>query len=556
MHRPTRALALLAVVLSLPLACLEAKETAVAAQAEKTSSKDLVADPLPAAPAAEPAPDRKAEEARPAPPAERPEGSAAVAIAGEDKADVFDRAQPAPDPGGTFVHAGENPLTLTREDRLSTFAIDVDTASYSYARRFLQAGRRPPPASVRVEEWVNAFHYDYEGPQGGAPFRVHLAGAPSPFVKGRHLVRVGVQGKRVEKRDRKKVHLTFLVDVSGSMSAPDKLPLAQRALHLLVDELRPDDSVSLITYAGRTEEVLPATKASNKAAIHAAIDRLRSGGGTAMSSGMELAYRNAGKHLADDTTSRVIVLSDGDANIGNTSHQEILKSVKGYVSEGVTLSTVGFGTGNYRDHLMEQLADAGNGNYSYIDSLKAAKKVFVEDLTGTLEVIAQDVKIQVEWNSDVVEAYRLIGYENRDVADRDFRDDKVDAGEIGAGHTVTALYEVVLKDPTKQDDDALGTVRVRHKTPRGTRATEIEQVMATAELEDRFGDLDANTRFAAAAALAAEVLRGSSQVAHLTLHDAWALASEAVEGPFADERRELVDLLARAKGAEAGVALR
>jgi Ca-activated chloride channel family protein len=483
--------------------------------------------------------DRKAERkvkrkvaTRPTPPAEKP-----PSVARADDGD------------GRIVHAGVNPLVDTRKDKLSTFAIDVDTASYFFSKRYLEHGQRPPAGAVRVEEWVNAFHYDYEGPGKGAPFAIHLDGAPSPFHNDRHLVRVGIQGQRIKASKRKPVHLTFLVDVSGSMSRQDKLPLAQRSLHLLTDQLTHKDSVSLITYAGRTGEVLPATKASasGKAKIHRAIDMLRSSGGTNMSSGMDLAYRNAGKYLSSNTVSRVIVLSDGDANIGRTSHQEILKGIKGYVSEGVTLSTVGFGTGNYRDNLMEQLANAGNGNYSYVDSDKTARKVFVKDLTGTLQVIAKDVKIQVEFDPRVVKRYRLIGYENRDIADRDFRNDKVDAGEIGAGHTVTALYEVELTQPrtSPRDMGRLGTVRIRHKTPRGYKATELARALKGTHMRERFGDLDDNTRFASAAALASEILRGSEHASHLSLEDAVHLASEAVEGPFADERREFIQLLSR-----------
>jgi Ca-activated chloride channel family protein len=453
--------------------------------------------------------------------------------------------------GGTFVHAGTNPLVKTSEDAQSTFSIDVDTASYNYARRFLERGQRPNASSVRVEEWVNAFHYDYEGPGSGVPFSVHLDGAPSPFSKQRHLVRVGIQGKEVAKRNRKPVHLTFLVDVSGSMSRTDKLPLAQRSLHLLTDQLTERDSVSLVTYAGRTGEVLPQTRASTsgKRAIHRAIDNLRSGGGTNMGSGMEIAYRNAGKYVSDESVSRVIVLSDGDANIGRTSHQAILNNIKGYVSEGVKMSTIGFGTGNYRDHLMEQLADAGDGNYTYIDSFKAAKKAFVTDLTGTLQVIAKDVKIQVEFDPAFVAAYRLVGYENRDIADRDFDNDKVDAGEIGAGHTVTALYEVVLTEEGRYAAarDALAKVRVRYKAPRGMKSTKIERTLKMAAMKDRFGDLDDNVRFASAVAIAAEVLRGSEHASHLSLDDAWALASEALEGPYKKERQEFVALLERAR---------
>jgi Ca-activated chloride channel family protein len=465
---------------------------------------------------------------------------------------------PAPEPiyaeldeGGSFQHAGTNPFTETREDKLSTFAIDVDTASYTYARRFLRNGSRPGASSVRVEEWVNAFHYEYKNPTGHPPFNIAMEAGPSPLDEGRHILRVGIQGKKVSAKDRKPVHLTFLVDTSGSMSRHDKLPLAQKALHHLVDNLSSKDSVALITYAGSTSEVLTQTSARHKDRIHRAIDALRSGGGTAMGSGMEMAYRNAGKFVAPGSVSRVIVLSDGDANIGRTRHQDILKSIKGYVSEGITMSTVGFGTGNYRDHLMEQLADAGDGNYSYIDSFAAAQKVFGTDLSGTLQVIAKDVKIQVEMNPKVVKRYRLLGYENREVADRDFRNDKVDAGEIGAGHSVTALYEVELVDPYASVRDDVATVRVRYKQPRGTRATEVAETFTQNHVRTRFGDLERDTRWAAAVSLAAEVLRGSPYARDKSLEDAWALAAEASGGKYAKERRELVDLLDRTHRREA-----
>jgi Ca-activated chloride channel family protein len=468
------------------------------------------------------------------------------------------RAAPMPDPvynhldeGGTFQHAGINPFTETREDKLSTFAIDVDTASYTYARRFLNNGTRPNPSSVRVEEWVNAFHYAYNNPTGKHPFGIEMEAGPSPLDEGRHILRVGIQGKKISAKNRKPVHLTFLVDTSGSMSRQDKLPLAQRALHHLVDNLKSTDSVALITYAGSTSQVLPQTSARHKSRIHRAIDGLRSGGGTAMGTGMEMAYRNAGKFVAPGSVSRVIVLSDGDANIGRTSHDAILQSVKGYVSEGIKLSTVGFGTGNYRDHLMEQLADAGDGNYSYIDSFAAAKKVFGTDLSGTLQVIAKDVKIQVEMNPKVVKRYRLLGYENRDVADRDFRNDKVDAGEIGAGHSVTALYEVELVDPYAKVKGNVATVRVRYKQPRGTKATEVSRTFTQNHVRTRFGDMSRDTRWASAVSLAAEVLRGSPYTRDKTLEDAWALAAEAAGGPYKKERRELVDLLDRTHRREA-----
>lgn len=467
-------------------------------------------------------------------------------------ATVVERAPPSP--GGRFVHAGTNRFTAASEDNRSTFAIDVDTGSYAFARAFLQSGSRPPAASVRVEEWINAHRYGYVAPgNGGEPFRVHLAAGPSPFSGDKHLLRVALQGKRVSPVERKATHLTFLVDVSGSMDAPDKLPLVRESLHLLVDQLRDDDSVALVTYAGATRLVLPSTSAAKKRAIHAAIDTLTPGGGTAMGSGMEIAYRQAALQLSDEKMSRVLVLSDGDANIGRTSHEGILDAVRGWVSEGVTLSTLGFGRGNYNDHLMEGLADAGNGNYTYLDSREAARRFFRDDLVSMLQVIAQDVKVRVEMNPKVVRGYRLVGYENRDVADEDFTNDKVDGGEIGAGHAVTALYEL---DLVEGEQGELVTVRVRAKEPRGLRSTESVARLSRAEIKPRFDDLDADARFASGIALTAEILRGSPYVSHLSLSDAEKILAGAATGPDAKQRNIFLSGVRRIIEAERSLARR
>jgi Ca-activated chloride channel family protein len=442
-----------------------------------------------------------------------------------------------------LVDHGVNGWTFANEDKLSTFAVDVDTGSYTYAKRSLERARLPAQAGVRVEEWVNAFSYDYAGPRDRHPFAVHLASAPSPVTEKAQLLRVGVQGKRISKHDRKPAHVTFLVDVSGSMSRQDKLPMAKRAMNVLVDNLDSRDSIAIATYAGAHRLVLPATRANRagKTKIRRAIENLSSGGGTNMGDGMTLAYREANKHLSSDRMSRVVVLSDGDANIGRTSHKSILDTVRGYVSEGVTLSTVGFGTGNYNDHLMERLADAGNGNYSYIDSDKTARRVFEHQLVSTLQVIAQDVKIQVDFDPEQVERYRLIGYENRDVADRDFRNDKVDAGEIGAGHTVTALYEVIPAGSTLEPGFA--TVRLRYKKPRGSKATEVAHTVSSRDMRRRFASLDANSRYAAGVAIAAEIFRGSPHTGELGLNDALRIVQGASDGEFRQERRDFARLL-------------
>ncbi|MEC9397191.1 MAG: von Willebrand factor type A domain-containing protein, partial [Myxococcota bacterium] len=398
----------------------------------------------------------KAKKKRPSKPAYRPAPAPRVAAEPRGSEDYKDY--------------GVNKMTDTSEDNLSTFAIDVDTGAYVIARRKINAGGLPPKASVRVEEFVNYFRYEYAQPKSG-PFAVSLEAAPSPFTakKDHYLMRVGVQGKALTSKERKPVHLTFLVDVSGSMNTPDKLGLAQESLKILTNNLKPGDTVALVTYAGNTRVVLEPTGMYERGKILNAIGELTAGGSTAMASGMDLAYKQALTNFKRDHVNRVIVLSDGDTNIGPRNQEEMFKEIKKYVDEGVTLSMIGLGMGNYKDTTMEQLANKGNGNYYYIDTIKESRKVFGEQLDGTLQVIAKDVKIQVEFDKKAVKSYRLIGYENRDIADKDFRDDKVDAGEIGAGHTVTALYEVVLDESSAS---TIATVRIRHKKPDGYKATE------------------------------------------------------------------------------------
>jgi Ca-activated chloride channel family protein len=443
----------------------------------------------------------------------------------------------------SYKDYGVNEMTDTAKDHLSTFAIDVDTGSYTIARRKLESGTRPPASSVRVEEFVNYFRYDYPEPKSG-PFAVHLEAAPSPFHPDpkRKLMRVGVQGKRVESGDRKPVHLTFLVDVSGSMQRPDKIGLAKKSLQVLTNNLREGDTVALATYAGRTAKILDPTGIEHRGRILDAINSLTAGGSTAMNSGLELAYKLALKNFEKDHVNRVIVLSDGDANVGPSSHGEILKRIRHFVDEGVTLSTIGFGMGNYKDTMMEQLANKGNGNYYYIDSMDEARKVFGEQVDGTLQVIAKDVKIQVDFNKNAVAAYRLVGYENRDIADKDFRNDKVDAGEIGAGHTVTALYELILKD---SDADRLATVRVRHKKPDAAKASEQAFGFARTELKDDLQKASDDFQFAAAVAGFAELLRDSKYAKQLS----YKLVEEIAEGASRKDqadRQEFIALVRRA----------
>ncbi|MBA3391611.1 MAG: von Willebrand factor type A domain-containing protein, partial [Deltaproteobacteria bacterium] len=416
--------------------------------------------------------------------------------------------------GEGYHDHGKNAWIDAATDKLSTFAVDVDTASYTITRRKLGEGKLPPPAAVRVEELVNYFTYAYAAPDpvtaASRPFSVTMDMAPSPFAANRHVLRVGVSSKALSIAERKPANLVFLVDVSGSMQSPDKLPLAQRSLRILVDNLKDGDTVALVTYAGSTRVVLPPTGLEHKGRILAAIEDLQAGGSTAMASGIALAYGEAVKTLRPGSISRVIVLSDGDANVGSTTHDDILATIAGKVKEGVTLSTIGFGMGNYQDHLMEQLANKGNGNNFYIDGLSAAKRVFQEQLGGTLEVVAKDVKLQVDFDEKRVKRYRLIGYENRDIKDADFRNDKIDAGEIGAGHQVTALYEVELAASPGAGAAplaALATVRVRHKQPRGTTATEAAFPMPATAMASSFAQASADFRFAFAVAAFADVLR-------------------------------------------------
>ena len=447
------------------------------------------------------------------------------------------------------VDYGVNPFVDTNKDRLSTFSIDVDTASYSFARRKLvQENVLPPVASVRAEEFLNSFDYGYATPDGQtrAPFEVHFAAAPSPFAQGHHLVRIGVQAKRVSAQERQPVHLVYLVDVSGSMSSPDRLPLAKKSLALLTDTLKPGDTVALCTYAGSTRVVLQPTGIEDKAKILAGIASLDAGGGTAMSSGVQLAYDLASKTLVKGHVNRVVVLSDGDANIGNSNHEQLLRTIAQYKDKGITLSTVGFGTGNYKDVMMEQLADKGDGNYTYIDGEEHARKVFTEQVDGLLQVVARDVKIQVEMDPNVIKRYRLIGYENRDIADKDFRNDKVDAGEVGAGHSVTALYDVELVNP-KQIASAPLVVRMRHKPAKSSAhggsdaAIETSFAMPANAIASSFEQAPESYRFAVAVGAFAEVLRKSPHAEGWRLEDVERIASASAQGKR--ERLELVGLV-------------
>lgn len=508
------------------------------------------AQPGAAGPAAKPAP-APSTPARIAQPAGKKEAESKVVVQSAPPAEpVVAVATPTPDPQGTehYTDHGVNPVTDPAKDRLSTFAIDVDTASYTIARRKITEGGLPPFQAVRAEEFLNYFDYGYAAPKSG-PFAVHLAAAPSPYAQGHHLVRVAVQGKRVSASERKPVHLVYLVDTSGSMQSEDKIGLAKKSLRLLTESLKKGDTVALCTYAGSVREVLAPTGIEKKDVILRAIDDLSASGSTAMSSGIDLAYNLASRTLVAGHVNRVVVLSDGDANVGPTSHEEILKTIKAARQKGITLSTIGYGMGNYKDTMMERLANEGNGNYYYIDNDAQAKRVFSQQVDGTLEVIARDVKIQVEFDPEVVKTYRLIGYENRDVADKDFRNDKVDAGEIGSGHSVTAFYDVELKTTSKVPV----VVRLRHKAPLGSdKAEETLVRMEPGTIASSFDAAPADFRFGAAVVGFAEILRQSPHARTWKLSEVERIARAAASQN--GDQQELISLAKRAGALAAGKA--
>ena len=405
-----------------------------------------------------------------------------------------------------FQHYGVNPFIDTEDDQLSTFAIDVDTASYTVARKFLNDGFLPDQNSVRVEEFVNYFDQGYAVPTDDA-FAIHVDGAPSPFGNGNHwLVRIGLQGKELTEEQRQDATLVFTIDVSGSMAREDRLDLVKQSLRLLVDELRSDDKVAIVVYGDRGSVLLEATEAREKGKILRAIDSLQPGGSTYVEDGLKVAYKLAVAEVEPNRITRVMVLSDGVGNVGNTGPDSILGQVQEYVDQGVTLTTVGFGMGNYNDILMEQLANDGDGAYYYVDTLSEARRIFVDDLAGTLQVIAKDAKVQVEFNPETVSRYRLLGYENRDVADEDFRNDAVDAGEIGAGHSVTALYELKLREDA---EGVLGTVYMRYQDVGLNEVVEINREFQQGDLNHDFEEASPTFQLSAVVAEFAEVLRGS-----------------------------------------------
>ncbi|MCY4403157.1 MAG: von Willebrand factor type A domain-containing protein [Candidatus Poribacteria bacterium] len=423
---------------------------------------------------------------------------------------------------------GTNPFIDTEDDNFSTFAMDVDTASYSVMRRYLRDGNLPPTAAVRVEEYINSFDYNYTPPTEEA-FAVHLEGAPSRFGEGKRLqlLRIGIQGRVIPETDRKDAILTFVVDISGSMNMENRLGLVKRALTLLVDQLRPTDKVGIVVYGSNARVVLPHTGLENRDYILEAINQLRPDGSTNAEEGLRTGYILALKNSKSDCINRIILCSDGVANVGRTGPEDILKEIGNYVKEGVTLTTVGFGMGNYNDVLMEQLANKGNGSYAYVDTIKEAKRIFIENLTGTLQVIAKDAKIQVEFNPATVSRFRLLGYENRSLAHEDFRKDDVDAGEVGSGHSVTALYEIKLHENA---EGKLATVFLRHEDPDTQKVTEVNETISTDELKSTFVEASPEFQLVASVAELAEILRESYWAKQGSL----AAVQQTIEGAIAN----------------------
>ncbi len=384
----------------------------------------------------------------------------------------------------------DNAFLRTSEAPLSTFSIDVDTASYSNVRRFLNDGALPPPDAVRIEELVNYFPYEYATPTGDEPFAASTEVTSCPWAPGHRLLRIGLQSKRIAAAEVPPRNLVFLLDVSGSMEDPRKLPLLRSAFALLTAELRAEDTVSIVVYAGASGMVLPPTSGADKRGIRAALERLQAGGSTNGGAGIELAYRTARASFKKGGINRVILATDGDFNVGVSSQGELVRMVEKERESGVFLTVLGLGTGNLKDSTMEQLADKGNGNYAYIDTLEEARKVLVEQAGATLVTVAKDVKIQLELNPREVQAYRLIGYENRMLRSEDFNDDKKDAGEIGAGHSVTAIYELVPPGAPMPHESAPKVDALKYQAPPSTSAASASGELATLKLRYKAPDGD------------------------------------------------------------------
>jgi Ca-activated chloride channel family protein len=434
-----------------------------------------------------------------------------------------------------------NHFTVTAEDPESTFALDVDTASFAVTRAYLERGALPPAELVRVEEFVNSFDYRYPAPAG--TFGITVDGVTSPFGTPQgQLVRVGIQGLPIDATQRQPAVLTLVVDVSGSMAEAERLPLVKESLRLLVGQLGPQDTIALVSYGDTARVVLEPTPATDERVLRA-IETLAPGGSTNAEAGLKLGYEVAARAYDPAKSNRVILSSDGVANVGTTGPAAILRTIGERADQGVFLTTVGFGMGDYNDSLMEQLANDGNGVYAYVDTLDEARQLFGSQLAGTLQTIARDAKVQVIFNPEVVSAYRLLGYENRALADADFRNDRVDAGEIGAGHSVTALYEVVLARPSGD----LLQVRLRWADPQTGEVRELGRPFHSEGLASAFQAASPELQLAASAATFAEILRGSAYVNELPLRDVRRVVARVVEARPEDPRvRDLLAMIDQA----------
>lgn len=465
------------------------------------------------------------------PPSTSPISDIASPMVAEDSAEPpswrfpFGREE-APDDRESYAAITDNPFYSTAQEPLSTFSIDVDTASYANVRRLLREGQRVPPGAVRIEEMINYFDYDYPPPRGEVPFSISMEVAECPWESGHRLLRIGLRGRPMPQRDLPTANLVFLIDVSGSMAPANKLPLVKSSLRLLLDELRPRDRIAMAVYAGSSGVVLDSTPVAERHKILDALDKLEAGGSTAGAAGIELAYKIASEQAGPGVNSRVILATDGDFNVGITDRSQLEQLIQEKARGNIFLTVLGFGMGNYQDDRLELLADKGNGNYAYIDTLQEARKTLVREMGATLVTIARDVKIQVEFNAAEVAGYRLIGYENRLLEHQDFNDDAKDAGEIGAGHTVTAFYQIVpagQKVPGSDIDDLkysrphektaaadsgeLATVKLRYKPPSGGASRLLSQ--SVRDEDRRFDQASGDFQFGASVAAFGMVLRDS-----------------------------------------------
>ncbi|MBV7298041.1 vWA domain-containing protein [Enterovibrio paralichthyis] len=440
----------------------------------------------------------------------------------------YPREHYQPENRDSYLDTPSNGIHLVTTSPLSTFSVDVDTGSYANVRSYLKMGNKPPPDAIREEAFINYFDYSYPTPVTKVqPFSVSTELAPAPWNESRQLLRIALKGYDIPVNERKPSNLVFLVDVSGSMSDPNKLPLLVQSLSLMVKNLTADDKVSLVTYAGQSSVVLEPTKGDDAQTILAALKSLQAGGGTYGESGIKLAYQQAQKGFIKEGVNRVILATDGDFNVGVTDLDALKNLVEQEREKGISLTTLGVGRGNYNDGMMEQLANIGDGNHAYIDTLHEAQKVLLRQMSGTLQSIAEDVKIQVEFNPDTVKEYRLIGYQNRQLRDEDFNNDKVDAGEIGAGHTVTALYEITLAgeqgqiddlryQPTKEASAGFGSelaqVKVRYKLPGSEQSKLTTQLVKANAGATEFKTASSDFQFATAVAAFAQKLKDNHYV--------------------------------------------